>query len=161
MQLLVKKLHIKYSESVVEDVDDDLLEVMNNHNDDVYKVYQEGTFARLFWDEQRKAALAKSKRWHPLTIKWCLNLKLVSSSAYHMLRTSGFIQLPSERTLRDYTHYFKSKSGFYPDLNEQLKREIPFDSLPEYVVLVVDEMKIKEDLIYDKYAGSLIGFTSI
>lgn len=97
-------------------------------------------------------------------IKWCLNLKLLSSSAYHTLRTSGFIQLPSERTLRDYTHYFKSASGFYPELNEQLKKESVIDSLPEsrrYVVLIVDEMKIKEDLVYDKYAGHLIGFTSL
>ena len=161
---MVKKIHAQSDESVEQDVHTDLLEVMNNHNDEVCKIYPEGTFARLFWKEQQKAASAKSKRWHPLMIKWCLNLKLMSSSAYHTLRTSGFIQLPSERTLRDYTHYFKSTSGFYPELNEQLKREVAIDSLPEsrwYVVLVVDEMRIKEDLIYDKYAGCLIGFTSL
>ena len=39
-------------------------------------------------------------------IKWCLNLKLLSTSSYHALRTSGFVTLPSERTLRDYTSYF-------------------------------------------------------
>ena len=164
LKSVVQRIHTQQSESIEDDLHSDLQEVMISHNDEISKVYSEGTFARLFWDEQRKAALSKTKRWHPLMIKWCLNLKLLSSSAYHTLRTSGFIQLPSERTLRDYTHYFKSASGFYPDLNEQLKKESAIDSLPEsrrYVVLIVDEMKIKEDLVYDKYAGHLIGFTSL
>ncbi len=60
---------------------------------------------------------AKQMRWHPMMIRWCLNLKLLSSSAYHSLRTSGFIKLPSERTLRDYTNYFKSKEGFQPEVD--------------------------------------------
>ena len=36
------------------------------------------------------------------------DLKLLSSAAYHAIRTSGFITLPSEITLRDYTNYIKS-----------------------------------------------------
>ena len=73
------------------------------------------------------------------------------------MRTSGFLRLPSERTLRDYTHYFKSQPGFLPDLNKQLKKEAGIDSLP----LLIDEMKIKEDLVYDKHSGHIIGFTSL
>ena len=62
------------------------------------------------------------------------------------------------------THYFKSQAGFLPDLNEQLKNEAGIDSLPEskrYVALLIDEMKIKEDLVYDKRSGKIIGFTSL
>lgn len=31
----------------------------------------------------------------------------------------------------------------------------------KYIVLLIDEMKIKEDLIYDKGTGELIGFTNV
>lgn len=140
---------------------------MNQNNDKISKLFPDGSFARLFWDEQLKAASsvkATQIRWHPLMIKWCLNLKLLSGTAYHTLRSSGFIKLPSERTLRDYSNYFKSDSGFYPDLNKHLKQEAAIESLPEskrYVVLLMDEMKVKEDLIYDKYSGHLIGFVSL
>ena len=37
--------------------------------------------------------------WHPMIIKWCLHLKVLSSAAYHAFQTSRFITLPSERTL--------------------------------------------------------------
>ena len=47
-----------------------------------------------------------------MMIKWCLNLKLMSSSAYSALRTSGALTLPSERTLHDYTHFIKPDVGF-------------------------------------------------
>ena len=98
-------------------------------------------------------------RWHPLITRWCLNLKLMSSSAYHATRTAGFIKFPSERTLRDYTHYFKHRSGYQLEVNEQLQKEAKLNDLPEnrrYCSLVLDEMKIKENLVYDKFKlGSL------
>ena len=31
----------------------------------------------------------------------------------------------------------------------------------KYVVLVIDEMYIKEDLVYDKNSGALIGFANL
>ena len=78
-----------------------------------------------------------------------------NNSKQHQQRIHGkFVRLPSERTLRNYTHFFKSCPGFYSDLNQQLKKEAALDSLPEskrYISLLIDEMKIKEDLVYDKY----------
>ncbi len=71
----------------------------------MHKKFPEGTFRRIFWDQQLENAPqknAKQYRRHPLMIKWSLNIHLMSSSAYHALRSSGFITLPSERTLRDY-----------------------------------------------------------
>ena len=46
------------------------------------------------------------------------------------------------------------------DLNLQLQKEANVGPLPEsrrYVSLLIDEMKIKEDLIYDKHSGHIIG----
>ena len=47
-----------------------------------------------------------------MMIKWCLNLKMMSSSAYHALRSSGCLELPSERTLCDFTGAIKTEEGF-------------------------------------------------
>ena len=105
----------------------------------------------------------KQVRWHPVMIKWCLNLKLLSSSAYHALRTSGFVKLPSERTLRDYTNYFTNKPGFMDEVDEQLMSEIS-PNLPasrRFIALLMDEMKVKEGLVYNKYSGEIIGFTNL
>lgn len=97
-------------------------------------------------------------------IKWCLNLKLLSTSAYHSLRTAGFIKLPSERTLRDYTNYFKSKTGFQAEVDQMLIEEASLHGSSEwnlYLVIVFDEMKVRESLVYDKYTAQVIGFTEL
>ncbi len=96
-------------------------------------------------------------KWHPVLIKWCINLKLISTAGYHALRTSGFVSLPSERTLRDYTHHFTSTAGFQTEVFQQLQKEVESRSLSEsrtYVGIVIDEMKIKEGLVYNKYTRS-------
>lgn len=150
----VEKLKAKIQQLTQQQGDDvdtnlnaDLLGIMNENHEQIKQAYPEGSFARLFWEQQLKAASVKDARqvrWHPLMIKWCLNLKLISSAAYHSVRSSGFLRLPSERTLRDYTHYFKSQAGFQPDLNQQLHKEAAIDSLPEskrYIALLIDEIK--------------------
>ena len=74
----------------------------------IHREFPEGSFRRVFWDQQIKNARVKDSRqvrWHPLMIKWCLNMQLISGDAYHAMRTAGFITLPSDRTLRDYTNY--------------------------------------------------------
>ena len=140
---------------------------MNENTDSVREMYATGTFARLLWDEQLKAATAKDSRqvrWHPTLIKWCLNLKLLSSSAYHALRTSGFLKLPSERTLQDYVHYFSNKPAFQNKVHQQLLDEINGVHLSEskkYVALIIDEMKFKEGLVNNKHSGKVIGFTDL
>ena len=65
-----------------------------------------------------------------MMIRRCLNLKLLSSSAYHELRTSGFLKLPSERTLRDYTHFVKTRAGFQAEVDSMLAHEAWLSDLP-------------------------------
>ena len=167
MKEKIKKLTEEHGESVDNELHSDLLGIMRNTDDQIRKAYPDGSFSRLFWEEQLKAAASKRPcqvRWHPVMIKWCLNLKLLSSSAYHALRTSGFIKLPSERTLRDYVHYFSNKPGFQAEVLGQLLKEANFQDLPpsgRYIALILDEMKIKEGLVYNKYSGEIIGFTHL
>ena len=133
----------------------DLLSIMEENDDSIKKQFPEGNFRRLFWEEQKKAAGVsnpKQMRWHPMMVRWCLNLRLLSIAAYHGLRTSGFVTLPSERTLRDYTHYVKFRTGFQPDVEQMLAKERKLGEVPAWklnVVLALDQMKIKESLVYD------------
>ena len=151
---------------VEENLQSDLIKIMKENSLTIQNTYPEGSFARLFWEEQLKAATvtnARQIRWHPMIIKWCLNLKL-SSSAYYAMRSSGFVKLPSERTLRDYTHYFTHRTGFQNDVDKQLASEINQLSLSDakrFVALSFDEMKIKEGLVYNKHSGEIIGYTDL
>ena len=154
-------------DTVEKSLSSDLLSILNTNTEQINRAYPEGSFPNLFWKEQLKAASVKDPRqvrWHPAIIKWCINLQLISSAAFHCIRSSGFLTLPSERTLRDYTHYFNKQPGFHPDVNLYLQKEMNIQLLPEskrYVALVIDEMKIKEDLVYDKKSGHIVGFTSL
>lgn len=100
---------------VDDDINHDLSDIMDEMTEEVHKKFPENSFERVFWNQQLQAKSLKDAhqiRWHPAMIKWCLNLKLLSSSSYHALRSSGVLVLPSERTLRDYTHWMRSDSGF-------------------------------------------------
>ena len=107
---------IQTSEIVDEGLHRDLSTIMHDKTNDVHKAFPEGTFHRVFWDQQIENMKKNDPRWHPLMIKWCLNLKLISSAAYHAMRSSGFITLPSERTLRDYTNYIKCRPGYQEEI---------------------------------------------
>ena len=65
--------------------------------------------------------------------------------------------LPPERPLRDYTHYISSESGFSHDVDQELIRMATEMNLSEsykkYVSIVLDEMHIKEGLVFNKHTG--------
>ena len=114
-----------------------------------------------------KASLVKGKqgiRWHPAIIRWCLYLHHRSSGAYSTLRNSGVLKLPSERTLRDYRHFASATVGFTKDNDQQLldlfQLQNPAD-LAKYIVITLDEMYIREGLVFDKHSGALIGFEDL
>ena len=87
-----------------------------------------------------------------------------SSGAYETLRSSGCVKLPSQRTLRDYTHYVTACTGFSSEVDEMLMKAAKVDSCPERekcVILLLDEMHIREDLVFNKHNGAMIGFTNL
>ena len=130
-----------------------ITEIIGDLTNEVRKAFSPGTFAQLFWEQQIEALKctdSRQVRWHPMIIKWCLSIKLRSSSSYNALFNSGVLVLPSDRTLRDYTHFVKTQAGFSPEGDKQLQREAKLESIPLYqrnVCLVFDEVKIKEDLV--------------
>ncbi len=128
----------------------DFIQLMHDMTGTVYSEHPEGSFKRIFWDQQLSANRVKNvkrMRWHPTMIKWCLHLKFMSTACYNAIRTSGLISLPSERTLRDYTHWIKAGVGFSAEVDAQLVKEAQLSEVKDrYVVLVWDEMKINSDL---------------
>ena len=149
---------------VDDELHNDLVATMKENSNSIAGIFPEESFANLFWQEQMKAASLKNShqmRWHPLIIRWCINLKLISSAAYHSTRTAGFIRLPSERTLRDYTSYFKHRAGFQAEVLEQLQKESKVADLPSiktFCGIAIDEMKIREGLVFNKRTGEICGF---
>lgn len=132
----------------------------------VLKENPEGSFLRLFWQQQKEAAArpSRGRRWHPMMVKWCVYLKHQSSKAYDTLRDSGCILLPSQRTLRDYTNCVQARAGFSSEVDRLLMRAANVATCSDWqklVVLLLDEMHIKEDLVYDKHSGEMIGFVNL
>ena len=84
---------------------------------------KDGSFQRIFWEQQAEAASRndnRGMRWHPLMIHWCfLYLQHQSSVAYKSLRNSGCLVLPSQHTLRDYTHFVIAAPGFSAEVDQQ------------------------------------------
>ena len=158
---------IQKSDSVDQGLHDDLSTIINENTSDIQKAFPEGSFRRVFWDQQlenSKKTDARQYRWHPLMIKWCLNLKLMSSAAYHAMRSSGFVTLPSERTLRDYTNYIKCVPGYQQEVVDMMRKEskcVELSDSKRYVSILLDEMKVKEDIVYDKMTGNIIGFCNL
>ena len=130
---------------------------MEEKTDEINQKYPSDSFHYLIWNQQLEDLRVRDKRqirWHLMMIRWCLSLKLISSEPYRALRSSNLLVLPSERTHRDYTHFVKAKPGFQPEIDEQLCRDAKLDSIPDFqkhVCLVFDEIKVKEDLVYDKH----------
>ena len=139
----------------------DLTTIVAAQSPYIESTYPPDSFQRLFWEQQKQANSckdARSMRWHPLMIKWCVYLRHLSSSAYETLRDSGCVTLPSQRTLRDYTHYVPAIIGFSAAVDKQLLETANICECQEwekYVALILDEMHIKEDLVFDKHTGML------
>ena len=169
----IQSLHKKVEDIIREEgvkvdsnMHSDLLTIMNKHSpsgDDA----NDTKFKEIFWQQQLKAASLKdsrSMRWHPAVIRWCLYLHHRSSGCYSTLRNSGVIRLPSERTLKDYKHFTPSVVGFSVStdlqLLDHLKQQKP-RQLSKYVNIVIDEMYIKEGLVYDKATGTLVGYEDL
>ena len=100
-------------------------------------------------------------RYHPQLIRFALSIHGKSPSAYRELRDSGALILPSERVLRDYNNYFKPKAGINQENIECREKTKHFTDLQRYVVLVMDEMKIHWNLVFDKFSGDLVGFVDL
>ena len=101
-----------------------------------------------------------------MIIRYCLSLAAKSSSFYDEIRydeKNNFLVLPrSRRHLRDYKNYIRPQQGFNDKVVNELRDIVEkFESVEKYGILLMDEMKIQENLVWDKHTGDLIGFVDL
>ena len=119
---------------------------------------------KFFWQEQIKLlqSTKMGRRYHPQIIRFALSIHSKSPSAYRELRDSGALVLPSERVRRDYKNYFKPKAGINKENVESLREKASsFSPRQRYIAIIMDEMKIQSNLVFDKVSGDLIGFIDL
>lgn len=76
----------------------DMEKVFADVSSRIDKEFAEDSPQRILWEQQKKhnsLANKKQMRWHPLVIRFTLNLKYLSSSAYKAVPQSGFLNLSS------------------------------------------------------------------
>lgn len=143
---------------ISEDLEEDILKIMGR------KSLEATPHMNFFWQQQMKL-LQKgkmAKRFHPQIIRYALSLHSKSPAACRELRESGVLIRTSKRVLRNYKNYLKSKAGLRAENIEALKdKVVAFSARQRYVMLVMDEMKIQSNLVFDKYTGDLIGFVDL
>ena len=146
------------------DLGDDFIKIMSNAQKKSIP-----PFMKMFWEEQQKY-LSSSKtgvRYHPMIIRYCLGLAAKSPAVYDEIRfdektNSGFVILPSRRRLRDYKNYIRPQQGFSKGVIKELCDIVSkFTTIEKYGILLMDEMKIQENLVWDKHTGDLIGFANL
>ena len=70
----------------------------------------------------------------------------------------------SAHTQRLYTHHLKPTIGYSSEVDEQLYHAAKIkdcEMWQKHVILLLDEMHIKEDLVFDKHTGELVGFVNL
>ncbi|VDH96810.1 Hypothetical predicted protein [Mytilus galloprovincialis] len=80
-----------------------------------------------------------------------------------MLKKSNVLTLPHENTLRDYTKFTSTQSGWNTDVIDRaiLDFSILDDPLKQNISLLFDEVKVKSGLVYCSESGRLIGFCDL
>ena len=99
-----------------------------------------------------------------MIIRYSLSLASKSAAAYEEIqyvanKFTGFVIFPSRRRLRDYKNHIKPQWGFNQEIIQELRSKIKYFSEQEkFVAMLMDEMKIQENLLWDKHTGELIGY---
>ena len=124
-------------------------------------------FMNFFGEEQQKYIKCSSRgiRYHPMIIRFCLSLASKSALAYDDIRydkksATGILILPSRRQLRDYKNYIKPES-FNKNINELKNKIKNFSDNEKFFVILMDEMKIQSNFVWDKHTGELIGYVDL
>lgn len=163
----VNELIDKEGVSLTEQDTSDMVSIFDSVTDNVIKNFKDGSIQQIFWEQQKNYSSLRNKKsmkWHPLVIRFALSLKYASSSAYRMARNSGLIALPSDRTLRDYTHWITIKDGIQVEMVQQMKKYLEFERMQSFekqFSLSMDEMKIRSGLVFKKDTGELTGFCNL
>lgn len=99
----------------------------------------------------------KYPRWSESTVKHCVIWQYASPKGYRHARNYIF-DIPSKSTLSRYVGYLSCDTGITPLIKSRLLLESnQLHQAEKLCSLIVDEMSIKQQLIYDKKLDSFFG----
>ena len=165
LEFSLRQLIVREGEVFYHQQNSDIESLVEDSVSEFEKAFPADSFQRCFWEEQlryNRLSDKKGMRWHPLIIRWCLYIRSKSSKAYDGLRQ--FLNLPSQRTLYDYSHFTEHSTGFQLNVTKQFVKEVDKwagDESSQYVGILFDEVKVKSDLVYDKHTGELVGYVNL
>ena len=159
LEMTLRQIIVREGETLSPKQNEDIESLVENCQNDFEQAFPENSFQCCFWEQQLRYNRLSSKsgmRWHPLIIRWCLYIRSV-------LRQ--FLNLPSQCTLYDYSHYTEHGTGFQEKVTEQFVSECSKNSndneCSHYVGILFDEVRIKADLVYDIHSGELVGYVDL
>ena len=142
--------------------------VSANISNDILKIFDQNenkgtSFMKLFWEQEKKAFTCNPKLvYHPMIIRFCISLAPKSASTYDELRDSNNVVLPSSRSLRDYRNAIEPNVCFNRPVIAELNRlTSTHKGIERFACLVFDKIKVKSNLVFNKYNGKLIGFVDL
>jgi len=79
------------------------------------------------------------------------------------MRDSGFIKLPSERTLYEYSHANPATEGIQDNVLKRLSEDVRGckSDFFTYYSLKMDEMYVFQNVVYNKGSGEIVGYASL
>lgn len=83
---------------------------------------------------------------------------------YEQNHHSGFLSLPHQTTLKEYTEFTTIETRFNLDIIKILRDNNSFQQLKaceKYLSLFFNDIKIKSGLVFSKSSGKLAGFTEL
>ena len=115
----------------------------------------------LFLLSQIKNFGNKTPRWPESIIRECVMLRSVSAKAYKMINQRHLMQLPSSMTLHRYVGPIAGDVGFTDLIKQRLQEEShTLQPIERYCSMVIDEMAIKPQCIYDAKLDTFFGSAS-
>lgn len=165
----LRKKNMRLHERIQECIQREGIQIDNALSDDLTGLINNSDMSpeqSIFLQQQVKASQLKNScgmRWHPTMIRFALSLHLTSPAAYELVRQTGMVALPSGTTLFDYTHVKPAEEGVDKVVLESLEARVgKFDEKhKKYHVLMMDEMYISQNLVFQKSRGKLMGYTSL
>ena len=146
----VERLLNDNGKHVSTNLNEDLKVIMSENFAKISEQYPENTFERTFWEQHATHSKCKDGRgfrWHPAMIKWCLYLRHLSGKGYETLRQSGVLKLPSQRTLRDYTHYIPATTGFSAKVDEMLMSTMKVHTIIICILTMLSILTLRSRLV--------------
>lgn len=123
-----------------------------------------GQFFTVLEKEQRKIACSKSsrsKKWHPVILSWCIYASRKPAMCGD--KPVSVFALPNGKELFDFTDLLSKKSfdeNSFALLRLEAK-QLRLSSEQKYNTLALEEIKIKDDLVFKKSSGEFIGYVNL